>query len=116
MTQEELNEILKKHKLWLRGEPGGERANLTRACLIGMNMTGADMTDACLIGACLIEADLTGANMTGTDLDRAIFTFRKKSEDLILKIAEDIKKSRRKKRKAQVMRALRLRPANRTRK
>ena len=40
MTQEELNEIIAKHKLWLDGK-GGERANLTGANLTGANLTGA---------------------------------------------------------------------------
>lgn len=28
MTAEKLNEILKKHQMWLNGEPGGERVEL----------------------------------------------------------------------------------------
>lgn len=33
MNQDQLNEILAKHKAWLNDEPGGERANLSRADL-----------------------------------------------------------------------------------
>jgi len=33
ITKAELSETLEKHGKWLRGEPGGERANLTRANL-----------------------------------------------------------------------------------
>ena len=36
MTQTVLNEILKKHRDWLNGEDGGERANLS-----GANLSGA---------------------------------------------------------------------------
>ena len=46
MKQTELDAILKKHKLWLGDQPGGERANLTWA-----NLTRADLTKADLIGA-----------------------------------------------------------------
>ena len=51
MKQEVLNEILEFHKMWLNGEKGGKRANLT----------DADLSDADLIGAILIGANLTGA-------------------------------------------------------
>lgn len=38
MTQAELNEILAKHKKWLNGEPGGERANLSHSDLCYANL------------------------------------------------------------------------------
>ena len=37
ITQDELEVFLRKHKLWLANEPGGERANLTRADLTRAN-------------------------------------------------------------------------------
>ena len=64
MTQEELNVILKKHKKWLQGEPGGERANLQRADLQRANLQGADLQ-----WANLQRADLRGANLRGADFD-----------------------------------------------
>lgn len=139
MTQEELHEILKKHKLWLEGESGGERfshygenlsgfdfsgvdlrsADLKGSDLTGSNFSCANLKDAYLTGArlanvCLINADLRGANLcganlknsglTGADLRGAdlhgacfegvIFSVSERSKDLILKLAEDIKKSR----------------------
>ena len=50
ITAAELVEILRKHRMWLADEPGGERAdltgaNLTRANLTGANLTGADLTE-----------------------------------------------------------------------
>ena len=63
MKKEELNEILKKHKLWLNGKEGGEQANLCQADLHGVDLCLAD-----LLGADLREADLRGANLRGTDL------------------------------------------------
>lgn len=142
ITQEELNEILKKHKLWLEGESGGERfshygenlsgfdfsgvdlrsADLKGSDLTGSNFSCANLKDAYLTGArlanvCLINADLRGANLRGANLENsgltgadlrgadlhgacfegAIFSVSKRSKNLILKIAEDIKKSRREK-------------------
>lgn len=56
MTQEDLNEILAKHKLWLQGKDGGERANMQ-----GADMRSADMR----------RANMQGADMRGTDMRHA---------------------------------------------
>lgn len=37
-TQNELDEILRKHKLWLDDDPAGERANLEGSSLEGANL------------------------------------------------------------------------------
>lgn len=42
MTQEELNVILDKHKRWLSGREGGEKADLR-----GVNLSGADLDYSC---------------------------------------------------------------------
>ena len=63
MNQKELNEILRKHKLWLESKEGGECANL-----YGANLYGADLRDANLYGADLYGAGLCGANLYGADL------------------------------------------------
>ena len=55
VTVEELSEILRKHELWLKNLPDGERANLGGANLYGAN--------------------LSGANLYGADLSRAINLF-----------------------------------------
>lgn len=72
----ELQEILAKHKLWLEGKEGGERANLSGANLSGANLCGANLFSADLCGANLSSADLYranlyGANLCGADLSRA---------------------------------------------
>ena len=38
-----LKEILKKHKMWLNGEEGGERADFINANLSGINLSGVDL-------------------------------------------------------------------------
>ena len=85
MDENKLKEILNKHKAWLRGEDGGEQANLcgaylsgaylceadlreadlSRADLHGANLVGANLSRADLRGAYLREADLTGADLRG---------------------------------------------------
>lgn len=74
MTQEELNTILDKHKKWLDGEAGGERANfrmanLSGANLSGANLHGANLREANLCGANLYRANLRYANLHGANLD-----------------------------------------------
>ena len=60
ITKNELDEILRKHKLWMTDEPEGEKANLSKANLSKANLFGAD-----LFGADLSKADLSGANLSG---------------------------------------------------
>ena len=76
MTRNEISEILRKHKMWIDDEEGGERANLSgadlrRANLSEANLRGADLSRSYLSGADLSGADLSGANLSGADLRRA---------------------------------------------
>lgn len=81
ITEEELNEILRKHELWLKGKDGGKIADLSEADLSGAplrganlcraDLSGADLRGANLRGANLIEADLSGANLRGANLSEA---------------------------------------------
>ena len=58
MTQEELNEVLRLHKLWLNHKKGGKKANLCnknlshlsldRASLNGASLNGANIDFSCL--------------------------------------------------------------------
>ena len=66
MESESLSGIIEKHRKWLDGEDGGERADLQDA-----NLRGADLQDANLRGANLRGADLRGANLRGADLQDA---------------------------------------------
>lgn len=65
LTKNDLNEILRKHVLWLDGEDG-EIADLREA-----DLTGSDLIGANLRGADLSAADLTMANLRGADLREA---------------------------------------------
>ena len=65
---ENISEILRNHKLWLKDEDGGERANLIDADLIGASLIDADLRGASLIDADLRGADLRGASLRGADL------------------------------------------------
>lgn len=68
ITREELDKILRKHKLWLVDEEGGERANLSGADLSWADLSEADLSWADLSGADLFGADLSGADLLGANL------------------------------------------------
>ena len=62
LSKEELQEILEKHKKWLTGKDGGERADLRGADLRKADLRGADLRKADFRGADLREADFRGAD------------------------------------------------------
>ena len=71
MTQDELNETLRLHRLWIADDAGGVQANLCGAGLSGANLSGADMRWADMRWADLRGADLSGADMRWADLSGA---------------------------------------------
>lgn len=70
MTNTELQNILKKHQLWLDGEPGGERANLEGVNLSEANLEGVNLRHANLEGVNLFEANLQRANLSNANLEK----------------------------------------------
>ena len=72
-TEQELKEILRKHKLWLEDsdQQDAERADLSCANLSCADLSGADLSGADLSCANLSCADLSGANLSGANLSRA---------------------------------------------
>jgi len=74
--QEELAEVLLKHKLWLQDKEGGERANLRGVTLRGFNLQGvnlreANLREANMQGVNLREANMQGVNLQGVNLQWA---------------------------------------------
>ena len=73
ISDTELKAIIYKHAKWIRGEDGGERADLRGADLhdadlCGADLRGADLHDADLCKANLCDADLCDADLRGADL------------------------------------------------
>jgi len=62
MKQNELNEVLRKHKLCLSNRDGGEKADLYRTDLSGADLSGTDLSRTSLSGADLFGADLSGVS------------------------------------------------------
>ena len=68
MSETSLKEILRKHKMWLAGLDGGERADFNHANLKGADFHDARLTRADFTGADLTNADLSNTLLIGTDL------------------------------------------------
>ena len=68
ITQEKLKEILASHGKWLRGENGGEKADLSNADLSYINLNHTDLRGVNFYGANLYGANLYGANLCGANL------------------------------------------------
>jgi hypothetical protein len=82
LTKEQINEILVRHRKWLRLEPGGERAVFPNADFRDVDFQDADLTNsnfqgvnfqgAKLRGANFRDANLQGADLTDADLRSCI--------------------------------------------
>jgi len=60
-TQDKLNEIMRKHEMWINAEEGGERADLQWANLRGADLRGANWDFSCFplwCGGAHFKADL----------------------------------------------------------
>ena len=81
VTQDELNDILKRHTMFLRGKIGGQRAVLHYKDLSNLNFHNHDISQADFTGSMLVEADLSlgiyksacffGCNLKSADLSYA---------------------------------------------
>ena len=73
ITQKEPDKIIEKHELWLKGEDGGERADLSNKdlsfmSLAGVNLCGANFSSANLFCASFSDTNLCRANLAGANL------------------------------------------------
>ena len=71
ITKNELDKILRKHKLWLMNDPEGEMANLSGVDLSEANLSEANLSEANLSEANLSRANLSWANLSGANLSGA---------------------------------------------
>ena len=71
MNLHEIQEVLKKHKMWLNGDPKGECANLEGANLESADLSYANLRGANLSYAKLYRANLSYAHLSGVDLNHA---------------------------------------------
>jgi uncharacterized protein YjbI with pentapeptide repeats len=71
ISQEELNDILDKHKKYMNNLPEGERADLSNMDLSNANLSYANLIDANLSNAKLSNANLSYANLSNANLSNA---------------------------------------------
>ena len=71
MNTNNLNEILRKHEMWLNNEEGGVRADLSNADLSNADLSNTNLSCANLNHADLDHANLSCANLNHADLDHA---------------------------------------------
>lgn len=72
ITDEELKETLRKHRLWLERSPEGQRANFYKTDLSYADLSNVDLTSATLSNADLYKANLSNTNLSHADLSYAI--------------------------------------------
>ena len=122
IDKDELKTILKKHMMWLNGEDGGERADMSGADMSGAVMKGTDMRGAVMRWADMRWADISGADMSGAkyiDSAKNLFYplscpevgeyigFKKADGKIVkLKIPTDAKRSSSTKRKCRASKAV----------
>ena len=71
ISQEELNEILEKHEMWLKNKKSGKRADLMGTDLGYVELRWVDLSYAELMGANLSNANLSNANLSDVNLKNA---------------------------------------------
>ena len=74
ISQEELDEIIKKHQIWLIGDIDGTRMHLEDYDLSGLDFAGMMLDDAILKGCNLREADFGGACLVGVLFNKSDVT------------------------------------------
>ena len=76
LSQDELDQIAKLHKIYMEGKHGGARAQIKFKNLSGLNLSNKDFAHADFTGSCFIGADLSSGNFASAtffacDLSRA---------------------------------------------
>ncbi len=66
LRQDQLDEAIKKHEMFLSGRSGGARANLQYRNLSNLDFNSCDLSQADLTGSLLIEADLSSGTFKST--------------------------------------------------
>jgi hypothetical protein len=78
MNREKFEKIMRKHSLWLKGDPDGVKACFTGADFRGADFSRVDFREvdfrgAGFTGVDFSEVDFRGANFRGTDFSRVDF-------------------------------------------
>lgn len=75
LTQAELNEVIRKHQMFLTAKPGGARAVVRDRDLTGLSFVGQNLSQSDFTGCILTHADLTNANFESATLFGCDFNY-----------------------------------------
>lgn len=73
LTQDELNEIVKQHALWLEDPSKGVRADLSGYNLSELDFSGMDLSEAMLEGSFIHKAKMTRVNLSQAQMKESNF-------------------------------------------
>ena len=73
LTIEKLQEILRKHSLWLEGKEGGKRAVMRHVDLSDLNLSGLDLRKIDFTGTHFNGSNLSNADLRDSNLDLTTF-------------------------------------------
>lgn len=71
VSQETLDEAIKKHAMYLRGEQGGARCVIQYRNLSHLDFRGADFSQADFAGCLIIHASLSACKFSGASFSVA---------------------------------------------
>lgn len=74
LTQEQLNNILEKHYLWLNKKVGGEQAEISMCNLTNLDLRNANLNSASIQGCDLTNVDLSGSNLCFANFSGSLLT------------------------------------------
>lgn len=66
LTQKELDQKIKQHAMYLRGQVGGARAVIQYKDLSGLHLANRDLSQADFTGCLLVNCNLSSSNFSGT--------------------------------------------------
>lgn len=64
LGQAELDDIILKHNMFIRGKPGGSRANLKFKDMRGLDFRASDLSGADFTASVMVNSNLSGGNFT----------------------------------------------------
>lgn len=73
-TQQQVDEMLSEHLLYLRHEPGAQSANFKNADLSGLDLSRRDLSSVNFINATLTKTDFYDSNLAWADFRGAKFS------------------------------------------
>lgn len=72
LTQDELDQVIHLHQLWLNDVNGGRKADLTDMTAVGLSFCGKDLTSAIFNRTDISYSDFTGSTLDHVEMLYAV--------------------------------------------